>query len=115
MDAELVQRTLSHIQEHINILSDPNVANILMLLGEQPIQPPMPPQQPMPQESAPLTQDQAAAGADVGQIQANPQAESVQASSGGQLPNPASPPSVQGAQGPVEQPQTPEQLFQNNT
>ena len=40
---ELVQNVLSHIQEHLNLLTttDPN---LLQLLGQQPIAPPMPPQ-----------------------------------------------------------------------
>jgi len=125
MDAELVQRTLSHIQEHINILSDPNVANILMLLGEQPIAPPMmpqggeggaPPAMASPQAGSPqLTQDEAAAAAQAGQVPANPQAESVQAQSSRPLPNPAQPAEVVDAQGnPIEQPTSPQQTFNNN-
>lgn len=47
-DPDLVQRVLSHINEHIEALKqvDPN---LLMILGQQPIQPP-PPMQPMPQD-----------------------------------------------------------------
>lgn len=43
-DAALVQRTLSHIQEHINLLKtgDPQT---LMMMGEKPLTPPPPPQQ----------------------------------------------------------------------
>jgi hypothetical protein len=48
MDQELVQRTLGHIQEHINILSDPMNANILIQMGQQPIAPIIPPQPGMP-------------------------------------------------------------------
>lgn len=42
-DADLVKRTLDHIQEHINILKtgDPQT---LMMMGEKPLSPPPPPQ-----------------------------------------------------------------------
>lgn len=51
-DPALVQRVASHIQEHINLLktTDPN---ILMILGQQPIAPPMPPAPAPGQEQAP--------------------------------------------------------------
>lgn len=51
-DPDLVQRVLSHINEHIEALKqvDPN---LLMILGQQPIQPP-PPMQPMPQDPSML-------------------------------------------------------------
>jgi hypothetical protein len=50
-DADLVDRTLAHIQEHVNLLKtvDPN---LLMLIQQQPIQE----QQPMP-NNAPMMQD----------------------------------------------------------
>ena len=46
-DPELVQRTLAHIQEHINLLKsgDPQT---LMMMGEKPLTPPAPPPPPMP-------------------------------------------------------------------
>lgn len=107
MDAELVQRTLSHIQEHINILSDPNVANILSLLGEQPLGPPGG-SPPSPQNAAPEQPNQAGQE-EIPTLMANPEAQSVSATANqGQLPSPATPPTVQGPQGPVEQPQTPQ-------
>lgn len=43
---EVVKNTVAHMQQHIAILSDPNVAQILIALGRQPIQPPAPPQGP---------------------------------------------------------------------
>ena len=51
-DPALVQRVANHIQEHINLLktTDPN---ILMILGQQPIAPPMPPAPAPGQEQAP--------------------------------------------------------------
>ena len=49
-DPKVLQETLAHIQQHINALSDPLNANLLTLLGQQPLQqmapqPPMPPDQ----------------------------------------------------------------------
>lgn len=57
-DPALVQRVLTHIQEHINELKNAD-PNILMALGQQPIAPPMPPapvpgQQPAPEAQAPM-------------------------------------------------------------
>jgi hypothetical protein len=54
-DAELVQRTLAHIQEHIDLLrnTDPQT---LMMLGEQPLQPPQPPMPPQGQQGPPPPQ-----------------------------------------------------------
>lgn len=43
-DVALVERVLAHIQEHFNLLTDTDPMK-LMLLGQQPIQPPMPQQQ----------------------------------------------------------------------
>jgi len=113
MDAELVQRTLAHIQEHIDILSNPDVANILSMLGEQPLGPPAgspvapgtaAPEQPMQQG-----QEQ------IPPLLENPQAQSVAIQENmGPLPSPATPPQVQGAQGAVEQPQTPQQMMAKN-
>lgn len=97
-DAELVRRTLEHIQEHIELLktTDPNV---LAIIGEQPIQnvpPPAPPSQVMPPEGS------------------------------GNLPGMSNPPGVEGQAGPLPSPakppgqfenlpQTPEQLMVQNT
>ncbi len=39
---QIVQNTLAHIQQHLNIASDPKVANILKFLGQNPIEPPSP-------------------------------------------------------------------------
>jgi hypothetical protein len=98
MDPQLVQRALGHIQEHINILSDPNVANILMQLGQQPIMPPapMPPQGGGPEGGAPPA---AMASPQAGSPQAgqplpeNAPANSpeLQAQMAGELPQPATP------------------------
>jgi hypothetical protein len=52
-NGELIQRALAHIQEHLNLLMDPNNANMLLVLGQQPVQ--SAPQQatPQPAPSAP--------------------------------------------------------------
>jgi hypothetical protein len=107
MDAELVQRTLAHIQEHLDILSNPNVANILTLLGEQPLGPPA--GSPVSPENAAPQQPNQAGQEEIPGLMENPQAQSVAVNANqGPLPQPASPPPVQGAQGPVEQPATPQ-------
>lgn len=107
MDADLVQRTLAHIQEHINILSDPNVANILSMLGEQPLGPPM--GTPVtPENAAPAQPNQQGQEQVQGLIE-NPQAQSVAAQGQGQLPAPAQPAPVVDANGnPVPQPTNPQ-------
>lgn len=58
-DPQLVQLVLSHIQEHINLLqtADPS---LMQLIGEQPIPPPMPPQEAPPPESGPMATPEAA-------------------------------------------------------
>lgn len=103
-DNELVDRTLAHIQEHINILSNPNVANILITQGQQPIAPSQQPQAaPQGQEVNP----EAAQGME--QIVANNQAASVSTTAEG-LPTPATP-----ATNDINLPQTPEALWNINT
>lgn len=44
MDQQLVQRVTQHMQEHINILSNPAQANLLISMGQHPIMPPGMPQ-----------------------------------------------------------------------
>jgi hypothetical protein len=46
----IVSAVLSHIQEHISLLTadNPFKANVLLITGQQPIQPPPPPQPPQP-------------------------------------------------------------------
>ena len=39
---QIVEATLAHIQEHIDILNDPMMANLLMSLGQAPMQPQIP-------------------------------------------------------------------------
>jgi hypothetical protein len=115
MDPALVKRALDHIQEHITILSDPSVANILMTLGQQPIQPPMPPAPPAgappgEQPAPALTQDQAAAGEQTGELLSNPGAQSMaiqdQLTAQGQTIAPAQP-----AQSPDGAPSTAAEQF----
>ena len=51
--ADLVSNILAHIQEHLNVLMDPAQAQILLLLGQQPMQPMGPPGGPPPPGGAP--------------------------------------------------------------
>lgn len=110
-DSALVDRTLAHIQEHINILSNPNVANILMTQGQQPIQPPMPPAPPMEQgmQGQPGGAQNQPAPSDQNLI-ANPQAQSVSTVNQVEIPRPAEP-----AQNEAGLPQTPQDLWNVNT
>lgn len=102
-DGDLVERTLRHIQEHIDLLrnTDPD---LLMLIQQQPLSPigGSPANQPGPQPIAPTGMPE-----DI----SNPAAASV--SVGDQLqnlPQPATPPA-----GFENAPQTPEQLLAQNT
>jgi len=97
MEPDLVERTLAHIQEHINLLqtTDPN---ILMMLGQQPLQPPQAPQD--PNQAPPQQMPEEALG--TGQQMVPPEQT-------GGLPNPASPPA------PFEDlPTDPQQLMAQN-
>lgn len=96
-DADLVARTLAHIQEHIDLLQNTD-PNLIMLIKEQPIQPPAPPMPPGAPQGAPP------APADMGMM-ANPEAQSVAVADQMQgLPKPAGDPN---------QPVTAEQGFAN--
>lgn len=99
-DADLVARTLSHIQEHITLLqtTDPN---ILSIIGEQPLAPPGgSPVNPQQQGGMPSAQ-----GAS-GPMQGSPMAQAAP-----NMPQPAQAPAVDGQ----AQPQTPEELMAMNT
>lgn len=81
-DPALVERVLGHIQEHINILLDPSVAQILIGLGQQPMQPMQPsiaPPQPGSPQGDPLQSDPEANSAE------------LQTQMQGELPSPAQP------------------------
>jgi hypothetical protein len=108
-DDELVDRTLAHIQEHINILSNPNVANILTSQGQTPIAPPQQPQ-PAPQPVGNTANVNAAAVENTQDLVANAQAQSVATAGAPELPAPAQP-----AVNDQGLPQTPEQLYAQNT
>lgn len=96
-DQELVARTLAHIQEHIDLLQNTD-PNLIMLIKEQPLQPPAPPAP--PQGAAPQA---APPGSE--QMMANPEAQSVAVADQMEgLPKPAGDPN---------QPVTPEQAFAN--
>ena len=104
--------TLDHIQEHINLLSDPNVANILSMLGQQPLSPPG--GSPVSPENAAPPQPNQQGQEEVQGLLENPQAQSVAAQGQGQLPSPAAPAPVTDAQGnPVAQPTDPAQAMAN--
>ena len=97
----------------MDILSNPNVANILTLLGEQPLGPPA--GSPVSPENAAPQQPNQAGQAEIPALMENPQAQSVAVNANqGPLPTPAQPPAVQGAQGQVEQPTTSAELMKKN-
>ena len=111
MDADLVKRTLDHIQEHIDLLSNPNISNILSMLGQQPLGPiggsPVAPENAAPAQPNIQGQEQVAGLLD------NPQAQSVSATANqGPLPAPATP----AGSGTVlpDQPTNPSELFLKN-
>lgn len=113
MDGDLVQRTTQHLQEHLDILSNPALANMLITLGQTPIAPPPQPQMMPPQGGeggAPpaATSPQAGSPQD---MMTSPQAQdiSVQTQIEGQLPEPATPPEPHS-----DLPQTGQQLFNQN-
>jgi hypothetical protein len=90
LDADLVARTLAHIQEHIELLknTDPNV---LMMTGQQPLPPDQPPQG---QPPAPGQEGMRppAPGQAPEQMLNQPQSEALQTAQGINLPEPAKPP-----------------------
>lgn len=112
-DNELVDRTLAHIQEHINILSNPNVANILTSQGQTPIAPPQQ-QQPAPLPVGNTANVSQASVEGVDQIAdqySSPQAQDMSVQSQmGALPQPAQP-----AQNDQGLPQTSQELFNSLT
>jgi hypothetical protein len=113
LDPDLVQRTTLHLQEHLDILSNPALANMLIALGQTPIAPP-PQAQPMPPQGGEGGAPPAAASPQAGSPQdmmTNPQAQdiSVQTQAEGMMPAPATPP-----EGFEELPQTSQQLFNSN-
>ena len=87
-DPDLVERTLFHIQEHINLLrtTDPDM---LMMMGEQPLGPPggSPAAQPVPEQQVNVTGMEPAVGPPIASQQA-PSGSNPNAS----LPQPATPP-----------------------
>lgn len=113
MDEELAARAVAHLQEHLDILSNPALANMLIALGQTPIAPP--PMQQMPPEGGgeggvpPVASPQAGSPQD---LMSNPQAQdvSLQTQVEGQLPAPATAPEPFS-----ELPQTGQQLFNQNS
>lgn len=90
-DPELVQNVLAHIQEHIELLrtTDPD---LLMLLGEQPLQDPMAAQMAPPVPQTPLAGSPMEEMLSMPQGQAAPDASVVGPSGPGMLPQQPSPP-----------------------
>lgn len=107
-DPELVQRALTHYQEHIDILSNPANANILISMKQTPIMPPQM-QQPLPPEQGGAAPVEGGQPAD---ILNNPQAQdvSVQQQAAEMVPNAAQPPGQFS-----DLPQTSQELFAANT
>lgn len=93
MDPELVQRTLEHIQEHVNLLrtTDPDM---LMMMGEQPLSPPggSPANQPDPNQQ--INQGQIPTGAADVMNQPLTETSNQAAALGINMPAPAQPPPV---------------------
>jgi|11_taG_2_1085331.scaffolds.fasta_scaffold00996_3 hypothetical protein len=99
-DADLVARTLAHIQEHITLLqtSDPN---LLSIIGEQPLAPPGgSPVNPQQQGGVPGAQGASQP------MQGTPMNQTAPG-----MPQPAQAPDIQGQ----AQPQSPEELMAMNT
>lgn len=95
LDVELVQRVMSHIQEHINLLRETDPAQLAMI-GEQPLPPQNPP---MPPEVSPE-------GGQSFPVLQNEQSETVAVDTTNQpkLPKPAT----------VDGPSTPQETFLRN-
>jgi len=113
MDPDLVQRATQHLQEHMDILQNPALANTLIVMGQQPIQPQMPPGPPMgapgqapPADGAPIQPNEGTSD-----IMSNPQASdvSMMSQAGVGIPNPAQPPAPF-----TDIPQTGQELFNAN-
>lgn len=99
-DADLVARTLAHIQEHISLLqtTDPN---LLSIIGEQPLAPPGgSPINPQQQGGMPSAQGASQP------LQGNPMAQAAPG-----MPSPPEAPAIDGQ----AQPSTPEELMAMNT
>lgn len=110
-DPSLVERAIAHYQEHIDILSNPANANLLISMKQNPIAPAPAPQAPV-QGPQGLTQDEAAAGNNAADLMSNPQAQDVstQQQAAQMSPAPATPPGEF-----AELPQTGSELFAANT
>ena len=99
-DPKLVERTLAHITEHIQLLQETD-PNLLSIIGQQPLAPPGgTPINPSQPGGVPGAQGASAP------LQGTPEAQAVP-----DLPSPAQAPAIDGQ----PQPQTPEQLMALNT
>ena len=98
-EPDLIQRTIAHIMEHINLLRGTDPA-LLSILGEQPIGP--------VQGSPPAPQDPTVQGSpDAAQVMSNAQ----NMNQGPAMPSPATPPSGTEFEG---APMSPQQLMEQN-
>lgn len=109
LDPDLAQRAVAHLQEHLDILSNPALANMLLALGQNPILPPAAPPQQQMGTNGPAAPAEGGQPAD---LMSNPQAQdvSLQTQVEGQIPPAATPPD--GFEG---LPQTGQALFNQNT
>lgn len=99
LDADLVARTIAHIEEHINLLRTTS-PDLLSIIGEQPLAPVGgSPINPMQQGGIPGAQGASQP------MQGTPMQQAVPG-----MPQPAQPPEIAGQ----EQPQTPEELMNMN-
>lgn len=95
-DPTLVNIALKHIQEHIDLLSNPQVISILMVTGQQPLQvpqPPGPPGAPNGGPSGPTSTAVSKAGPEVAQVAQPPQGgvEQAEAIRQPDMPRPPAP------------------------
>lgn len=93
MDPDLLRRTTEHLQAHIDILSNPANAQILIQLGQQPIQPVAPvPGQPTGAPAANPAAGDTGEGVTPGLMENAPAQDLSVASNMPKQPQPASPP-----------------------
>lgn len=88
---ELVGIVLGHINEHKSLLEDPNNIQWLLITGQQPLQPPMPPGPPQGPEGGPTPTEVAQNGPDMVEMQ-EPLPTGVEAAQEAALPSMPTPP-----------------------
>jgi hypothetical protein len=113
LDPDLANRAVQHLQEHLDILSNPTLANMLIALGQTPIAPPAaPPQQQMSPANGPQGGQAPQDGGQPADLMSNPQSQdvSMQTQAQGMMPQPATSPEPFS-----DLPQTGQELFNKNT